>query len=258
MLPIWEGTTNVLAHDVLRVLHGTKGRAMQPFAKSVAARLAASVPPSAALQRLHASLPRTFADGAASIRSALAQLLTATRLMFEAGGAQEGQKQQEQQKQKRALTESRARVLAYSLARVHCSALLYEQAAHSVSARCEWIAAGSNVESDSASAAAAAASGALSDVAALRRYLLGVGANESVAAPAATALPTTGGLVSPLLLDLELELGGSSSHAPGSATGPPSRLEENRLLALDIDERSGRARGCGNVHASSGKPRAKY
>jgi hypothetical protein len=33
VLPIWEGTTNVLAHDMLRVLQTTKGKAFTVFVK---------------------------------------------------------------------------------------------------------------------------------------------------------------------------------------------------------------------------------
>jgi hypothetical protein len=33
VLPIWEGTTNVLAHDMLRVLQTTKGKAFVVFVK---------------------------------------------------------------------------------------------------------------------------------------------------------------------------------------------------------------------------------
>jgi len=40
VLPIWEGTTNVLSHDVLRVLSKTRGRALHAFTQFVAARCA--------------------------------------------------------------------------------------------------------------------------------------------------------------------------------------------------------------------------
>lgn len=39
MLPIWEGTTNVLSLDVLRVLHKTQGKAVRVYVADIKRRL---------------------------------------------------------------------------------------------------------------------------------------------------------------------------------------------------------------------------
>ena len=45
MLPIWEGTTNILSIDVLRALSKSQGRALVSYVKDISERLqAASVP----------------------------------------------------------------------------------------------------------------------------------------------------------------------------------------------------------------------
>ncbi len=41
VLPIWEGTTNVLSMDVIRVLAHTKGAALEAFKRAVTQRLSA-------------------------------------------------------------------------------------------------------------------------------------------------------------------------------------------------------------------------
>ena len=42
MLPIWEGTTNVLSLDVLRALQKTKGQVVQVYLADIDRRLASS------------------------------------------------------------------------------------------------------------------------------------------------------------------------------------------------------------------------
>jgi hypothetical protein len=124
----------------------------------------------------------------------------------------------------KAFVEGRARVLAFSIARVYCGLLLFEQASsHS-------------------------ADGHRSDMSALRRYLSGSNGNVSTMPPINPSTESTAALIAPSLL-----------LQPGEPLSVEStlRMEENRLLALDIDERSNTPRGLGNSQ-SCGTLRARY
>jgi alkylation response protein AidB-like acyl-CoA dehydrogenase len=97
VLSIWEGTTNVLSLDVLRVL--AKGEALDAFGAAVRRRLDALADPS-------------LADAAARVREALGRIdAHARRGWDDAAEAQAG-----------------ARAFAYALARTFAAALLLEHA----------------------------------------------------------------------------------------------------------------------------------
>jgi hypothetical protein len=102
VLPIWEGTTNVLSLDVLRVLARSDGGAFTAFAADVE-------------QRLHARpLPAALAPARAAVHAALDRLsIYVTRM--------HARQPQE--------VEADARNLSYALARCYAGALLVQIAA---------------------------------------------------------------------------------------------------------------------------------
>ncbi|ELT99005.1 hypothetical protein CAPTEDRAFT_179194 [Capitella teleta] len=98
VLPIWEGTTNILSLDVLRALAKTKGAALKSFHEDVVQRVAM------------ATENAQLRDSALSVQQASNEVLS-----FAANNA--------------ALLEFAAREFAYSLARIYMGMLLVEHAA---------------------------------------------------------------------------------------------------------------------------------
>jgi alkylation response protein AidB-like acyl-CoA dehydrogenase len=101
VLPIWEGTTNVLSLDVLRVLNNREGNAFAAFVADVQRRL-----------RSHRG-PPALQPARATLLDALDRLCAHVSRMPEAAPH---------------LVEAGARRLSYALARCYCAALLIESA----------------------------------------------------------------------------------------------------------------------------------
>lgn len=116
VLPIWEGTTNVLSLDVVRVL-GKHGRAAALFDRAARARADAAA----------AARPAALAGAADAVRLALGQLAAFLRPR---GSASEHAE---------ALT-TRARDLALSMSRVFAASLALEHAAWSGEEGDAWVA----------------------------------------------------------------------------------------------------------------------
>lgn len=143
-----------------------------------------------------------------------------------------------------AITHSRARQLAFSLAKVYVASLLFEQA---VSSTCL-----SSSSSSLSSTSSSAASFDASDLAALGRWVFGAGglgnlfssSASTSASSLSSSLSAVHNLVSPILIE-----------SPSQAA---ARQAANCILALDIDPRTGSSRGCGNAEPSTGKLRARY
>ena len=180
VLPIWEGTTNVLSMDVLRVLAKTRGKAIGALAAAVSRRCS---PVDA--------VPAPLREAARATMAALNELVAYVRVAMSGGLAQN-------------VIESHARELLFSVARIYASSSLVEHAAWSRVAK---------------------------DAAIARRF-----AAESGDGP----------LFAPSL----------SRLASAAADARDALLQEDRDIALDVDEVSGQPRWFGNVD-QSGAPRAR-
>jgi alkylation response protein AidB-like acyl-CoA dehydrogenase len=110
VLPIWEGTTNVLSVDVLRVLR-KHGNALEVFGSEVAVMLANKTKRVASLS---AADEKYLKFSVNAISSALKQLQTRLRGMYSKGNEEAWK-----------LLELSVRDLAFSLAQIYVAALLF-------------------------------------------------------------------------------------------------------------------------------------
>ena len=78
MLPIWEGTTNILSLDVLRALNKSQGRALVSYVKDVQERLQSANVPSD-LEQSATKVIESANQIAAFARNNLTQLESAGR-----------------------------------------------------------------------------------------------------------------------------------------------------------------------------------
>jgi hypothetical protein len=117
VLPIWEGTTNVLAHDLLRVLETTKGKAFAVFANTVSARCNAVK---------EAKLPEGWKQRAEKVSIATLTALQVLKTVIGRAGSGHAD----------ALT-ALARDLAFSCSRVYMASCLIEHASWSGS-KADW------------------------------------------------------------------------------------------------------------------------
>ncbi|KAI8089846.1 acyl-CoA dehydrogenase/oxidase [Halteromyces radiatus] len=99
---IWEGTTNVLALDVLRVLQKSKGAALKTFAEVMDKKIQVAL----------TSSPMVFTDAAQRIRSSLKDIIVFVN-----------------EHQRSATVEIHMREVTFALGRVTAATLLMEQAA---------------------------------------------------------------------------------------------------------------------------------
>lgn len=117
VLPIWEGTTNVLSHDLLRVLATSKGQAWTTFKQVVAQRIADIEP---ALAKMDKDMAGRITKTVASLRASLAELEQFLTSCLGGGDPKAGLH----------TLEMHARTLAFAMSRIYMASGLSVHALH--------------------------------------------------------------------------------------------------------------------------------